>query len=280
MSQINRRLILKYGGIAAAGVIVGGSVITFGGCEGCTGRRSTTYQWAETKGKASRIDLEAVERAMRESKDVTEFERKVNEIYQGDELVLIEVKNISRDLQEVSGYADVNDNGQIDDQDEKLFTFRRRNTPDGGADYTMIGYGPNYGYYHTGHLTETLLNTWLLLRILDTPRYTTIPYYHTPRDRVVIIKQERERFRRSPQYRRRVTTRTGTATRRASSTASRSRFATRPGTTMRRVTRPRTTTRSRWGSFRSSFRPRRFGGFRGFGGGFRSFGGGFRGGGR
>lgn len=276
MSQINRGLILKYGGIAAAGAIVGGSIITFSGCEGCAGRRSTTYQWAETKGRASRIDLEAVEKAMRESKDVTEFERKVNEIYEGDELVLIEVKNISSSLQDVSGYADINDNGRIDDQDEKLFTFRRKNTPDGGVDYAMIGYGPNYGYYRTGHLTETLLNTWLLLRILDTPRYTTIPYYHTPRDRVVIIKQERERFRSSPQYRRRITTRTGTAKRRASATASRSRFATRPGTTMRRTTRPRTTTRSRWGSFRSSFRPRSSRGF----GGFRSFGGGFRGGGR
>jgi hypothetical protein len=269
MTERGKGLILKYGGIAASGVIVGGVLVAFSGCEGCTGRRSTTYQWAETRGRASKIDLEAVERAMRESKDVTEFEQKVNQIYEGDELVLIEVKNISRDLQEVSGYADINDNAQIDDGDEKLFTFSRRNTPDGGADYTMIGYGPNYGYSHSGHLTQTLLNTWLLLQILNTPRYTTVPYYHTPRDRVVIIKQERERFRRSPQYKRRVTARTGTATRKASTAASRSRFATRPGATMRKATRPRSTTRSRWGSFRSSFRPRRSGGFRSFGGGFR-----------
>ncbi|RKY04520.1 hypothetical protein DRP77_03610 [Candidatus Poribacteria bacterium] len=268
-------LIFKYGSVAAVGALAGGAVILFQGCEGCGGGR--VYQWAETRGKARAIDLEAVERAMRESKDVTEFEEKVNQIYEGDELVLIEVKNISRDLQEVSGYADVNDNGEIDPGDEKLFTFRRWNRPDGGVDYAMIGYGPNYGYYHTGHLTEALLETWLLLQILNTPPYTTVPYYHTPPERVVIIKEKRDEFRRSPEYRRRTTARPGTATRRASAAASRARFATRPGTRMRATTAPKPITRSRWGSFRSSFfRPR---GLRSFGGGFRGFGG-FRGGGR
>ncbi len=48
-----------------------------------------TYdQWAATDGAAGRINLDDVQAAFKKSDSATEFERKVNEIYEGDGTVL------------------------------------------------------------------------------------------------------------------------------------------------------------------------------------------------
>ena len=52
-----------------------------------------SYQrWAATEGAAGRINIEDVQTAFRSTSSVTDFERMVNEIYEGDGIVLIRAK--------------------------------------------------------------------------------------------------------------------------------------------------------------------------------------------
>jgi hypothetical protein len=64
---------LKYASITATGIMAGGSVLILGGC-------SKSNQWAETSGQAGRINLEAVEEAMKKSKDVSKTEPIANSL--------------------------------------------------------------------------------------------------------------------------------------------------------------------------------------------------------
>ncbi len=259
-------LMLKYGSIAGAGVIAGGSLISLGACS------SRNEQWAETSGKAGQINLEAVEEAMQKSENVSEFEKRVNEIYMGDEMVLVEVTNQGRE-QLVSGYADLNNNLEIDhDSDDKLFTFRRWYE---GEDprYEMRGYGVNSYYHHVYPPGMNLLTTYLLVSALTRPMYA-MPVYHTTIVDRQATRQYRSSYRQTPRYRNqidsnrrfqtRMSSKHGTTYRKASPTASRQRWASRQGVNLNKATSTskgfaRSAGRSSWGSRVS----RGFGGFRG-----------------
>ena len=233
-------LMLKYGSIAATGIMAGGSLLSLASC---SNRRE---QWAETSGKAGQINMEAVEEAMKKSKDVSEFEKRVNEIYQGDELVLIEVKNQGNE-QLVSGYADLNNNNQIDyDSDDKLFTFRR--WFDGDKQRAeMRGYGVNSYYYHPYPSGMNLLTTYLLINALTQPRYRTMPVYHTTVSDARRLRTYRSNYRRTPSYRNqidtnrrfqsRMSTKHGTTYRKASASSNRQRWATRKGINLNKAVR-------------------------------------------
>jgi len=260
---------LKYGGIAATGVIIGGSLFSFGGCS------SKSKQWAETSGQAGRINLEAVEEAMKKSDDVSDFERKVNEIYQGKELILIEVKNEDNGKQLVSGYADLNEDNQIDyEEDEKLFTFTRWSE---GNSYRgeMRGYGVNNYYHQPYSYSNNLFTTWMLFSALSQPRYA-MPIYHTTIADAGTIRGYRTAYRSTPSYRNQVntnrqfeskmSTKHGTAYKQASPSSSRQRWASRTGVNLNKATKASSggkASRSGWG--RSSSRG--FGSFRGGGSG-------------
>jgi len=237
-SPDRKGLMLKYGSIAATGVIAGGSLFSLGAC---AGRRE---QWAETSGKAGQINLEAVEEAMQKSEDVSEFERRVNEIYTGDEMVLIEVKNEGSE-QLVSGYADLNNNLEIDqDADEKLFTFRRWYEVDEPR-YEMRGYGVNSYYYHPYSPGMDLLTTYLLVSALTRPMYT-VPVYHTTVVERQAARDYRTNYRKTPSYRNQIDTnrrfqtrmsaKHGTTYKSASPSANRQRWATRTGVNLNKAT--------------------------------------------
>lgn len=260
-------LVLKYSSMASAGIIAAGSMIALGAC---SGKRE---QWAETSGKAGQINLEAVEEAMQKSKDVTEFEKRVNEIYTGDEMVLIEVKNEGNE-QLVSGYADLNDNNEINyEEDEKLFTFRRWFEGDKPS-YEMRGYGVN-SYYHRPYTGMDLFTTWLLVSALTRPMYT-VPVYHTTIADRGALRSYRADYRRTPSYRNQVDTnrnfqarmsaKHGTDYKTASPSASRRTWATRKGVNLDKATKVSKSSFSRRsGGAKSSWssRARGFGGFKG-----------------
>lgn len=247
--------ILKYASITATGIMAGGSALMLGGCS------SRNEQWAETSGQAGRINLEAVEEAMQKSKDVTEFEKRVNEIYQGDELVLIEVVNGEKGEQLVSGYADLNDNNKIDyEEDEKLFTFRRW-LENGNYRGEMRGDGIN-SYYYRPYTAGDFLMTWMLFSALSRPAYA-VPIYHTTIDNAGAIRNYRASYRNSPSYRdqinanrqfeTRMSAMHGETYRKASPSASRQRWASRKGVNLSKATRLSSgATKSGWG--RGSFR--------------------------
>ncbi len=267
-----KSLAIKYGSITATSIIVGGSLFMVSSCS------RSEDQWAETAGKAGYINLEAVEEAMKKSDNVSDFEKRVNEIYQGDEVILIEVKNEDNGEQLVSGYADLNENGKIDyDEDEKLFTFRRW-YEEGNQRGEMRGYGVNSYYYRPYPTGIDFLTTWLLFSALSRPAYM-VPVYHTTISDVGMIKQHRANYRSTPSYREqlrtnrdfhtRMSTTYGTTYRQASPSANRQRWATRKGVNLSKSTRisSRGFGRSSWGSSRSWGSRSSFGGFSGGGSG-------------
>lgn len=239
-SPDRKGLMLKYGSIAGAGIIAGGSMFAL---SACSNRRD---QWAETSGKAGQINMEAVEEAMKDSNNVSEFETRVNEIYQGEEMVLIEVKNQGNE-QHVSGYADLNDNSQIDNEDEKLFTFRRWYENDRPM-YSMRGHGVNSYYHHPYPPGTSLLTTYLLVSALTRPMYMAPGYYYStvPRN-VTIIRNHRTDYRQKPSYRNQIDTNSryqtrmsakhGTTYRKASPSATRAKWAKSKGVNLNKATR-------------------------------------------
>ena len=147
-------------------------------------------QWAETDGAAGRINLDAVQDAFKDASSATDFENRVNEIYEGDGIVLIRVEQQgSRTILE--GWEDLNKSKAIEDaEDDKLFSIVEDN-----GQHEMRGYGAN-SYYHHGFGAGDFLFTYLIVSSLTGPRYV----YYTPVNRYDTISNNRTQYRNSSKY--------------------------------------------------------------------------------
>ena len=98
-----------------------------------------SYQrWAATEGAAGRINLEDVQTAFRSTSSVTDFERMVNEIYEGDGIVLIRAEQNGESMS-LEGWEDLNQSGVIENnEDDLLFSIVRAG---GLHQHEMRGYG-------------------------------------------------------------------------------------------------------------------------------------------
>ena len=173
---------LSLGGVVAAAPLIAA----------CGGGPS--YEdWAATDGAAGRINLDDVQEAFRNSESATEFERRVNEIYEGDGLVLIRAKQDGQVLT-LEGWEDLDADNTIDDaKDDQLFSIVQ-NT---GGDYEMRGYHAN-SYYHSSWGPGDFLFTYLLISAI-TPRFGGY-YYTTPPTRGPEIRNQRTTYRNSSAY--------------------------------------------------------------------------------
>ena len=144
--------------------------------------------WAATDGAAGRINLDDVQEAFKDSKSVTEFETRVNEIYEGDGLIFIRSRQDGQGLT-VEGWEDLNGDNQIDDaQDDRLFSIVRNDN-----DYDMRGHHAN-GHYRSRFGGGDLLFTYLILSSLNRP------FYQTPITRGTTMRQQRTAYRQSSKY--------------------------------------------------------------------------------
>ncbi len=170
------------------------SVASLAAFTGCSSEKDKYAKWMETPGTANRINLDAVQKALEESKSVDEFEVQVNKIYEGPHRVLIEIVDAGNGKKRVSGYEDVNNNKVLDTGSDFLL-FK---TTVGDGSYEMRGGGAhNYyhhtGYYHTGG-TGTFFMGYIMGSMMSGP-------YRTPYNRVNDIDIERTRYRSTPAYR-------------------------------------------------------------------------------
>ncbi len=146
--------------------------------------------WAATDGAAGRINLDDVQEAFKSSKSATEFERRVNEIYEGDSIVIIRALQ-DGDKLTLEGWEDLNGNNDIDDdQDDRLFSIVKVN-----EEYDMRGHGAN-GYYHSGFGGSGFLFGYLLASSFNRGPY----FYHTPVNYGPTIRQQRSDYRQSSRY--------------------------------------------------------------------------------
>ena len=171
---------LSLGGIVAAAPLVAA----------CGG---PSYEdWAATDGAAGRINLDDVQEAFKNSDNATEFERRVNEIYEGDGIILIRAKQDGQVLT-LEGWEDLNKDNTIDDSsDDQLFSIVRGDD----NEYDMRGYHGN-GYYRSHFGAGDFLFTYLIISSLSGPRGY---YYSTPPSRGTEIRNQRTTYRNSSSY--------------------------------------------------------------------------------
>ena len=155
----------KAGAWALAGTMVAGGPMMAACSSG-----PTYDQWAATDGAAGRINLDDVQQAFKSANSVTDFEQRVNQIYEGDGIVLVRAKQEPDGLL-LEGWEDLDGNYEISDaQDDLLFTILERN-----KQHEMRGYGAN-SYYNSGFGAGNFLFTYMIISSLSPRGY----YYSTP----------------------------------------------------------------------------------------------------
>src|SRR5262245_26633122 len=85
----------------------------------CTSDRGHD-RWATTENTSVKIDWDKVNEAYKQAEGPADLERRVNEIYEGDEVVSIAVHDQDARTQVVTGFFDRNGNGAVD-EGEKIF---------------------------------------------------------------------------------------------------------------------------------------------------------------
>ena len=181
----------KIGTRIAAGALIAGSPVLAACVSG------PSYEdWAATDGAAGRINMDDVQKAFKESDSASEFEAKVNGIFEGDGLVLIRAKQEESGLT-LEGWEDLNGNYEIDDaSDDKLFDIVKRN-----EEHQMRGYGAN-SYYNSGFGGGNFLFTYMMISAISPMGY----YYNTPVSYARgPLNSSRSRYRNSSGYRNQVT---------------------------------------------------------------------------
>lgn len=179
---------------AALAVSVG-----FGASAGCDtsgpgGQR--TERWATTENTNVKINWDKVNEAYKLANGPEDLEKRINEIYEGDEIISISVKDEDDKTQVVTGFFDKNTNGTVEDG-EKIFTIKRDITGEGEAQYQTTGYGPYYGYHSPFFSIVSGMVVGSMLSNMFMPRYTpmyTQPYT-TSASRVGQISQSRSSYR-------------------------------------------------------------------------------------
>ncbi len=152
-------------------------------------------EWAATDGAAGSINLDDVQAAFKDSKSATDFERRVNEIYEGDGLVIIRASQDGENLT-LEGWEDLDSDNDIDDvKDDQLFSIVKGTN----QEYDMRGHNAN-GYYNSHFGAGNFLMTYMLISAISPRGY----YYSTPINRGAGMRSGRTRYRQSSSYGRQV----------------------------------------------------------------------------
>ena len=146
--------------------------------------------WAATDGAAGRINLDDVQQAFKESRSATDFESRVNEIYEGDGIILIRAQQDGHRLT-LEGWEDLNGSNEIEDaRDDRLFSIVKENDQ-----HEMRGYHAN-SYYHSSFGAGDFLFGYMLATAFMPGPY----FYATPINRGPSIRQSRATYRQSSRY--------------------------------------------------------------------------------
>ncbi len=155
-------------------------------------------RWVVTENTAVDIDWDEVAKAYREAEGPEDLERRVNEIYAGDEVISIAVKDTDANNQVVTGFFDNNENGTAEDA-EKIFSIDRQLKTADQANYAIAGHGPYAGYHSpvwdiaAGMMLGSMMSRMFMPGY--TPMYTTP--YSTPAGRRGDLMTQRNSWRQA-----------------------------------------------------------------------------------
>lgn len=166
-------------------------------------RAEQRYTSANVQGQKAKINLEAVQKAFWSSQGndfntwMGAFEQRVNEIYDGPDMVAIDAARNSQ-LLTVTGFIDKNQEPGFQGGDEKLFAIEQTGSGSGSqVPYRMSGaYGDTY---YQGHHTVSD-NSFLYGLLIGGAVGHFSGRYYTPRTRYVYLRDHRTTFRKSASY--------------------------------------------------------------------------------
>ena len=171
--------------ISAGGLLAASPLLV--ACVGPTSNEPSGYRnWAEADGAVGRINMDDVQLAFQTSRSVTDFENRVNEIYEGDGLVLVRVSQ-EESIFTLEGWEDLDKNDEIEDNvDDHLFSIARHED----KQHEIVGHHAN-SYYHSGFGGGDFLFGYIIGSSLVGSRY----YYQTPPTQATSMRYERGLYR-------------------------------------------------------------------------------------
>jgi hypothetical protein len=184
--------------IAAAVLVAVPLALVSVGCNppGSAERTERSERWPTTEKTSTAIDWDKLNEAYKLAESPEDLEKRVNEIYEGSEVISISVADLDARVQLVTGFFDKNTNGTVDES-EKIFTIRREVEGDGTGHYQTSGFGP-YSGYHSPFLgiASGMLMGSMMARSFS-PGYGPMYQqpYTTPASRVADIRQTRSSYR-------------------------------------------------------------------------------------
>ena len=188
------RMISKVKHLAASLAILVPLTAIGAGCSDSTPEK--TERWATTNNTNVKIDWDKVNQAYKDAAGPEDLEKRINEIYEGDEIISIAVLDEGAKVQTVTGFFDKNTDGKVE-EDEKIFTIKREVTGEGTAQVQTTGHGAYYGYHSpfmsiaSGMLMGAMLSNMFMPSYM--PMYTQ--GYATNPNRVAQIQQSRSQHR-------------------------------------------------------------------------------------
>ncbi len=167
------------------------------------------YTSATVQGEAEKINLDAVHQAFFETsgRDLQAwmggFEKRVNEIYQGDDIVSVDAEK-KDGMVRVTGFLPKNDEPGFQGADEKLFELKQTGPVDAsrGMPYELSGQGgsphhagyPPPAYHSYGLLDNPFVQMMIIGSMLNRPYFTPPVHYQ-------VLRDHRQGYRQTPRYR-------------------------------------------------------------------------------
>jgi hypothetical protein len=159
---------------------------------GCAPDSEKVERWATTENTNVKIDWDKVNQAYKDANGPEDLEKRINEIYEGDEVISIAVKDEDDKTQVVTGFFDKNTSGAVD-EGEQIFTIKREPTGE-GAQYQTTGYGPYAGYHSPFFSIVSGMVVGSMISSMFAPRYMPMAYV-TSADRVSNLRSQRSAYR-------------------------------------------------------------------------------------
>ena len=156
---------------------------------------SGNERWATTENTNVKIDWDKVNEAYKQAEGPEDLEKRLNEIYEGDEIISVHVQDHEDKSQVVTGFFDKDSSGTVEEP-EKIFTIKRE-IKDGNAQYQTSGHGHYAGYHSpffgiaSGMLMGAMISSMFMPSYV--PMYTQP--YTTSQTRAAAIGQQRSSYR-------------------------------------------------------------------------------------
>jgi|AGTN01.1.fsa_nt_gi hypothetical protein len=223
-------------------------------CSAPPQQQEERYVSSQVQGEAAKINLEEVQKAFWETKAkdfqswMNSFEKRVNEVYEGDGIVSIDATRKTGKLT-VTGFIDKNKEAGYQDGEEKLFAIEQTgDVTDNQLPYRVSDQSGRP--YYEGH-HSILDNPFVQMMVLSHLMGGWGGRYYTPYPQTAILRGHRDSFRASPSFTSQKTSNTDFNSR-YKQKAGGTGFASKKGFGNSTFSTSTTTTKRGWGGFGSS----------------------------